>query len=415
MDRHGQNTQAMIVVRAAARPRPTARREPGPLGLSALSVDGRGGQRGLMTYSDYPWAADDLGPASVHLFRLPAGAEGIVVLDNLSLGPAIGGVRLNPTVTVAEVARLARAMTIKSAVAGIPHGGGKSGIRVSHQLSRAEHEAVVRAFAQAIKQLVDYIPGPDMGTDETAMAWIRDEIGRSVGLPAVLGGVPLDQIGATGFGLAECAQALAAAGRFDVTGSRVAVQGFGAVGRHAAVQLAQRGARIVAVSDITGAVHDPDGLDLAALVEFTRTRPVAEYMDAKPLERDDLLTVGCDLLVPAAQADVVHEGNVRDVKAGVVLQGANLPVTAGAEAVLARRGILTVPDVIANAGGVICASVEYRGGGRTQAFAEISERIRANTAEMLERMTRQGVLPREAAMAMARARLHVAETYHRKF
>jgi glutamate dehydrogenase/leucine dehydrogenase len=368
-----------------------------------------------MTYSSYPWTADDLGPASVHLYRLPAGAEGIVVLDNLSLGPAIGGVRLNSTVTAAEVARLARAMTIKSAVAGIPHGGGKSGIRASHQLSRAEREAVVRAFAQAIRHLVDYIPGPDMGTDETAMAWIRDEIGRAVGLPAVLGGVPLDQIGATGFGLAECAEALAAAGRFDPAGSRVAVQGFGAVGMHAAVQLAQRGARIVAVSDITGAVHDPDGLDLAALVEFTRTRPVAEYTDAKPLERDDLLTVACDLLVPAAQADVVHDGNVADVKAGVVLQGANLPVTASAEATLARRGVLTVPDVIANAGGVICASVEYRGGGRTRAFAEISERIRANTAEMLDRMARQDVLPREAAMAMARARLRAAESYHRTF
>jgi glutamate dehydrogenase/leucine dehydrogenase len=368
-----------------------------------------------MTYSRHPWTADDLGPVSVHFYRLPLGAEGIVVLDNLSLGPAIGGVRLTPTVTVAEVARLARAMTIKSAAAGIPHGGGKSGVRAPHPLSPAERESVVRAFAQAIKHLVDYVPGPDMGTDEAAMAWIRDEIGRSVGLPAVLGGIPLDQIGATGFGLAECAETLAAAGRLDLVGSRVAVQGFGAVGMHAAVELERRGARIVAVSDISGAVHDPDGLDLAELVAFTRGRPVAEYADAKPLERDDLLTVDCDLLVPAAQADVVDGRNAEQIKAGVVLQGANLPVTRGAEAVLARRGILTIPDVIANAGGVICASVEYRGGGRTQAFAEISERIRSNTAEMLDRMRTGNVLPREAAQAMAGARLTAAGDYHRRF
>jgi glutamate dehydrogenase (NAD(P)+) len=368
-----------------------------------------------MTYSTHPWAADDLGPASVHFYRLPGGAEGIVVLDNLSLGPAIGGVRLTPTVTVAEVARLARAMTIKSAIAGIPHGGGKSGIRVRHPLCRAEREAVMRAFAQAIRHLVEYIPGPDMGTDEAAMAWIHDEIGRSVGLPAVLGGVPLDQIGATGFGLAECAEALAATGRMTLAGSRVAVQGFGAVGMHAAVELERRGARVVAVSDISGAVHDPDGLDLTALVEFTRRRPVAEYSDAKPLDRDDLLTVDCDLLVPAAQADVVDDRVAEEVRAGVVLQGANLPVTPHAEAILARRGILTVPDVIANAGGVICASVEYRGGGRTQAFAEISERIRANVAEMLDRMSTRGALPREAAVAMATARLTAARAYRRTF
>jgi glutamate dehydrogenase/leucine dehydrogenase len=368
-----------------------------------------------MTYSIHPWPADDLGPASVHFYRLPAGAEGIVVLDNLALGPAIGGVRLTPTVTVTEVARLARAMTIKSAVAGIPHGGGKSGIRAPDPLDPTGREAVVRAFAQAIKHLVDYIPGPDMGTDETAMAWIRDEIGRSVGLPTVLGGVPLDQIGATGFGLAECAEALATAGRLVMVGSRVAVQGFGAVGKHAAVELERRGARIVAVSDISGAVHDPDGLDLAALVEFARGRPIAEYTDAKPLERDDLLTVDCDLLVPAAQADVVDERVAEEVRAGVVLQGANLPVTPAAEAVLARRGILTVPDVVANAGGVICASVEHRGGGRIQAFAEISERIRANTAEMLDRMRSGDVLPREAAEAMAMARLTAAEAYRRSF
>ncbi len=362
------------------------------------------------------WSADELGPLAVHFFQLPAGATGIVVLDNVSLGPAIGGVRLTQTVTADEVARLARAMTIKNAAAGLPHGGGKSGIRVETTLSPAARESVIRAFAHAIRNLVDYIPGPDMGTDETAMAWIRDEIGRSVGLPSALGGVPLDEIGATGYGVAKCAEALNAAHRLELTGARVAVQGFGAVGRHAAVGLARLGARIVAVSDITGAVYDPDGLDLDALAAFKRTDSIAEYLDAKPIERDDLLTVDCDILVPAAQADAVHEGNVDAVRARVLLQGANLPVTAAAEAALARRGVLSMPDVIANAGGVICAAVEHRGGTRAQAFTEIAERISANTAELLDRIAAQpGLLPSEAAVAMARTRLDAARAYQRTF
>jgi len=364
----------------------------------------------------HPWPVDELGPVAVHFLRLPSGAEGIVVVDNLALGPAIGGVRLNPAVTVAEVARLARAMTIKNAVAGLAHGGGKAGIRAARPPTPADRQSLLRAFAQAIRDLTDYIPGPDMGTDETAMAWIRDEMGRAVGLPAVLGGIPLDEIGATGYGLAVCAQQLADAGRLDLAGARVAVQGFGAVGAHAALQLVQRGARVVAVSDSTGAVHAPDGLDVPALVAFKRSQPISGYPDAKPIARDDLLTVDCEILIPAAQADAVHEGNADQVHADVLLQGANLPVTAGAEAVLAQRGILSIPDVIANAGGVICASVEYRGGSRGQALTEIAERVAANTAELLDRVTgHRHPLPRQAVLAMARSRLDAAQAYRRRF
>jgi glutamate dehydrogenase/leucine dehydrogenase len=362
------------------------------------------------------WPVDDLGPAAVHFLRLPLDAECVVVVDNLALGQAIGGVRLNDSVTPAEVARLARAMTVKNAVAGLPHGGGKAGIRVARPLTGSDREPVVRAFAQAIRCLVDYVPGPDMGTDETAMAWIHDEIGRAVGLPAVIGGIPLDELGATGFGLAVCAEALDAAGLLKIDGASVAVQGFGAVGQHAALQLAERGARVVAVSDSTGAVHNPGGLDVSALVAAKRTGPVTRFPDATSIGRDDLLSVECDVLVPAAQAHAIHEGNVDHVRARVVLQGANLAVTAGAESVLAQRGILNVPDVVANAGGVICASIEYQGGTRVQAFADIAERIRANTSEMLERVhARRHVLPREAALAMARARLDGAQAYRRRY
>jgi glutamate dehydrogenase/leucine dehydrogenase len=248
------------------------------------------------------------------------------------------------------------------------------------------------------------------------MAWIHDEIGRAVGLPAAIGGIPLDVIGATGFGLAECASAIEQAGRLPLVGARVAVQGFGAVGRHAALQLEARGARVVCVSDSSGAVYDPDGLNLPELVDFTASHVIADYDGAKPIERDDLLTIECDVLVPAAVPDVVHEGNAELVRADVVLQGANLPVTATAEAILTKRGILSVPDVIANAGGVISAAVEHRGGLRTQAFTEISERIRANTAELLDRLSkRDDLLPSQVAVVMARTRLDAAAAFRRSF
>jgi glutamate dehydrogenase (NAD(P)+) len=201
---------------------------------------------------------DDLGPHKILLLLdRSVGLRGIVVVDNVAAGPAIGGVRMAADVDVTEVARLARAMTFKSAAAGLPHGGGKAGIIADPHLPRAEKEPLIRGFARAIAGLHEYIPGPDMGTDETCMAWVADEIGRAVRVPAVLGGIPLDTLGATGLGLAACADALEDAGVLQVSGARVAVHGFGAVGRHAAAFLVERGAVVVAVADSRGATGLP--------------------------------------------------------------------------------------------------------------------------------------------------------------
>ena len=170
--------------------------------------------------------ADALGPHKVLLVRdARVGLEGIVVVDNIACGPAIGGIRMAPDVSVGEVARLARAMTYKNAAAGLPHGGGKAGIVGAPDIPLAEKENIIRAFGRAIRDLVDYIPGPDMGTDEACMAFLHDEIGRAVGLPRVLGGIPLDTIGATGFGLAICAEVAQELGDLKLAGARVTVQG----------------------------------------------------------------------------------------------------------------------------------------------------------------------------------------------
>lgn len=361
------------------------------------------------------WAADELGPEKVVCARLPLGCVGIVVVDNTALGTAIGGVRMNSSVDGAEVARLARAMTVKNAVARLPHGGGKAGIRTPGALEPADRERVVRGFAQAIRDLTDYTPGPDMGTDETAMAWVQDEIGRAVGLPSILGGIPLDELGATGFGLAVCAEVLDEAGLLDLDGARVVVQGFGAVGQHAALRLAERGAVVVGVSDSRGATYQADGLDVAALVAFKREQAVSAFPGGRPMPRDELLCVECDVLVPAAQPDVVTEENVQSLRASFVLEGANIPVTPAAELLLHRREVLVVPDVVANAGGVICAAVELHGGDRDQAFAAIRSKIGDSTRDLLARIGAGDLPPRAAALQMGRDRVLQAAPLRRRF
>ncbi len=369
----------------------------------------------MMEASAY-WAADELGPAKVVFLRPCAGVEAVVVVDNVALGPAIGGVRMRPDVTAREVARLARAMTLKNAVAGLPHGGGKAGIAALPDLAPVDHERVMRAFARAIEHLSEYVPGPDMGTSETSMAYVHDEIGRAVGLPGVLGGIPLDELGATGFGVAICADVLSEAKILDLAGARTVIQGFGAVGSNAALALSERGAVIVAVSDIKGATWEPGGLDVAALVAFKRgDGSVAGFPGGAALPRDDILGFDCDILVPAAQPDVVTTDNAAKISARVVLEGANIPITFEAETELAERGVLCIPDVVANAGGVICAAAEYRGASRAEAFTEIEEKIRASTAELLDR-TRHGLLtPRAAVRQMAEARLAQALAVRRRY
>ncbi len=308
-------------------------------------------------------------------------------------------------------------MTIKNAAAGLPYGGGKAGITIPGELADDSREPVLRAFAVAIRELTSYIPGPDMGTDETAMGWIHDEIARAVGLPSTLGGIPLDELGATGHGLAICAETLSEAGVLDLAGARVAVQGFGAVGSHAALRLAELGAMVVAVSDSRGATYDPQGLDVGSLAKFKRsgTSSVAEFPGGSSLPRDDVLTQDCDVLIPAAQPDVITKENADLVRAKVILQGANIPATAEAEEMLHRRGVLSVPDVIANAGGVICAAVEHRGGGPESAFATIRSKIRAGTLELLDRISSGDLEPREAAERMALERVAAAQSYRRRF
>ena len=361
--------------------------------------------------------ADDFGPEKiVYIYEPRCGLRGIVVIDNSSIGPAIGGIRMTPTVNTEEVFRLARAMTWKNALAGIPHGGGKAGIIADpRQISPEQKETLIRQFARGFENLNQYIPGPDMGTDETAMAWVRDEIRRSVGLSSVLGGIPLDQVGATGFGLAVSADAAQEFVDFSLKGARVVVQGFGNVGQHAARNLVdpKRGAVLVAATDLDGTVYHPDGLDVEKLCECMKNGKLTDYPGAEVLDRDAFIGIDCDIFVPAAQPDVITAENATALNCKLILQGANIPATLEAEQILHDQGIISVPDFVANAGGVICGSVEYRGGTKSAAFLEIEEKIKENTRDVLKLAHDSKQTPRNAALNLAKERVREAMSYRR--
>ena len=365
---------------------------------------------------DWKHVRDDLGPEKVVLIHDPAaGLEAIVVIDNTAAGPAIGGIRMALDVSFNEVFRLARGMTFKNAAAGLRHGGGKAGIVADPEMPLADKEPLIRAFGDAVKELVGYIPGPDMGTNETCMGWLHDETGRCVGLPRAMGGIPLDTIGCTAYGLAIATEVADEVAGLELARSRVVIEGFGAVGSNAARFLADRGATIVAVADVHGAVVNPDGLDVVKLLDYRSGHdPVREFPGGMAAPNRELVGLDCDIWVPAARPDVFTATNAADVKARLIVPGANIPATEEAERIFHQRGILMIPDFISNAGGVIAGAAEYHGDTEAQAMAQIEERIRRNTTEVLLRAMRDRVRPRVAAEKLARDRVVEAMGYRRK-
>jgi len=363
----------------------------------------------------YSIEVDEMGPMKVlNLYFPKTDFKAIVVVHNTALGPSVGGVRISTSVTTQEVLRLARTMTLKNSIAGLPHGGGKAGIIADPE--DPGKEQYMRMFAKAIRDLNDYIPGPDMGSDEESMAWIYDEIERAVGLPEVIGGIPLDELGATGFGLAECAEVVCPySDVVELKGARVAIQGFGSVGKAAARFLTEKGAILVAVSDSKGTIHNPDGIDVQELIAIkSETGRVINYKSGTVKDCEELFFTDCDILIPAAIPDVINRDNVDKIKAKLILQGANIPATREAEIILHKKGILSIPDFIANAGGVIMAAMEYAKKTEKEAFEAISTKIKTNTRLILKRCKEcreEYVLPREIAEEIAKERVMKAMKY----
>ena len=300
---------------------------------------------------------------------------GYRVQHNGARGPFKGGIRFSSLVDEQEVKALAETMTYKTALVDIPFGGGKGGVNVNPpDLSERELEHVTRRYVSRIHLILGPnrdVPAPDMGTNAQTMAWIVDQYGRQHGYnPAVVTGKPLELGGSPGRAQAtgRGVTLTTVAGARDHLGKtpselRVAVQGFGNVGMNAALLLAEAGATVVAVSDHTGGFHDPEGLDLDELVAYVGRedgdRTLAGYGGAEAVGHDDFMGVDCDVLIPAAIESAIHKGNVDSVKARLVVEGANLPVTPDADRQLRERGVLVIPDILANAGGVIVSYFEW--------------------------------------------------------
>jgi glutamate dehydrogenase (NAD(P)+) len=356
--------------------------------------------------------ADEFGPEKIiEVYDKKAGLKAILVIDNTVLGPGKGGIRMTPTVSVEEVFRLARTMTWKCSVAGVPFGGAKSGIVADpKQITQDKKAELMRSFGKALKWIAPryYIGAPDVNTGEEEMKWFVKGNGslKSVtGKPKEMGGIP-HELGSTGYGVFHSTLVAAKFRKIDITNATVAIEGFGNVGSFSAKFLSEVGARIVAVSDSKGVIYNPDGLDFKKLSEVKKgTGSVVNYKPGEVLENRKIFELPVDVLIPAALPDVINSSNVNDVKAKVIVEGANIPATQEIEKILHERGILVVPDFVANAGGLISSYCELKGYDENKMFALVEKKIKKNTKAVLRNSKKERIMPREAALNLAKERI----------
>jgi len=383
-----------------------------------------------------------ISPQEIRIFRLPCKILGKVVsfwgvlaLHNNARGPFKGGIRISGDVTLWQTVELARLMTLKTAVTDTEFGGGKTGIRVNmdhmyylfgRRAPDPEFEKIisldaVEYYAQATRAVFAshiYIPAPDLGTGPDEMAFIFNETLD----PASVTGKPEGTHGwlpgrkeATGYGVAYIARrALEEMLGTNPSGATAAIQGFGNVGSHTARYLSQAGVKVVGVTDVRGGVCDPSGLDIGALEEHTRTAGTVVGFAGQPLTNEQLWSLNVDLLVPAAVGNVITSENADAIRARAIVEGANMPTTVEAMDVLADRGVLVVPDILANAGGVVASMEEYSRSlsamkvTREEVFATITQSLGTAFDNCRERSRATGANLTEVAVALAVERVYGA-------
>lgn len=366
---------------------------------------------------------DKWGPEKVvQVYDPDIGMEGILVIDNTARGPGKGGIRIRSGVTPLEVFKLARTMTWKCALADLPFGGAKGGINADpYAIDKIKY---MKSFARAVSVFVpdQWVSAPDMNVGEKEIEAFVTEIGdlkAATGKPERLGGIP-HELGTTGFGVGVSIETTlevlsqVTPIQDSIEGLRVAIQGFGNVGSELAKYVANKGAKIVAISDYWGAVCNPKGIDVSRALKHAYAtdegNSIKHCKGATEIPRDDLLYVDCDILVPAAVANVITAENADLIKAKLIVEAANNPTTRTAEEMLFKKGILVIPDMLVNAGGVIGSYVEYLGKSADEAFAMIDSKIRENTRQVLERSINgeRITLPRGVAMRIAMERVSKA-------
>ena len=345
-----------------------------------------------------------------------------IVRHNDALGPAKGGIRMTPDVSLDDITGLAMEMTWKTSLIGVPFGGGKSGICFDPAiLSPEEKQLIIRSFTRAARRHIGpetYIPAPDMGTNEMDMAHIRDCISLSegtsitngcfvTGKPVILGGI-VGRREATGKGVVYTIQAMCEKLGLDITDMSVVLQGFGNVGSTTAAEIVKSGAKIIAVADISGGIVNTNGLDIESLLQYVRkTSGVKGFEKATQIDKDRIFEIDCDILIPAAAGSQITIENVNKINTKIIAEGANAPTTPQADDILNERGIPVIPDILCNAGGVFVSYLEYTQETQREQMTlaqvehRLAERMKNRFNEVYSFAREKGLTMREAAMDMA--------------
>ena len=352
----------------------------------------------------------------VHVFKA------FLVRHSDALGPSKGGIRMTPTVNLDDVTGLAMEMTWKCALIGVPFGGGKSGIVAdSEKLDPEDKQKLIRSFARNAHRHIGplvYVPAPDMGTNADDMGFIKDALTYSMGWattagcyvtgkPVILGGIP-GRREATGRGVAiSVAESCNALG-LKLQGATVVIQGFGNVGSIAAAALSEMGAKIIAVSDLHGAIRNDKGLNVPELIKYACLNlSVKGFPESQPIDGQQMLEMPCDILVPAAAANQITGANAPRIAAKIIAEGANSPTTPEADEILQKRGIFTIPDILCNAGGVFVSYLEYTQETQQEQMTaeEVHQRLGKRMTDRFRQvyeLSRSRTLPmRDAAMYLA--------------
>lgn len=363
---------------------------------------------------------DSTGPEyAVRVYDPKIGMEGFLVIDNTARGLGKGGIRMTSSVSMEEVFRLARTMTWKNALADIPFGGAKGGI-VWKGGDEKLKKAFVQSFARAVKPFIPtkYIAGPDVNTTEKEMRWIAEALGNwqaSTGKPAKFCkgkkcGLP-HELGSTGFGVAHATKVAAESVGMDIRGATVAIHGFGNVGTFAWEFLTEMGAKVIALANSKGGIHEPNGFDAKKLKAIIRKHGQVQEYPGKQISTQDFWKLPVDILIPASVTDVITDANKKDIKAKIIVEGANIPMTESIEEEFHSRGVVVVPDFVANSGGVISSYAEYSGYSPEKMFKMVEEKVVKATKIVMGESKKTGKSPRKVAMAHA---MKIVETAQKK-
>tara|TARA_Y100000310_G_scaffold345665_1_gene467975 strand:+ start:30314 stop:31432 length:1119 start_codon:yes stop_codon:yes gene_type:complete len=364
---------------------------------------------------------DEFGPEKIlEVYDSKTGMHGFTVIDNTNRGPGKGGIRMTPSVSINEVAKLARVMTFKCALAGLPFGGGKSGIIADpRKITKEKKLDIIRAFSKAIKPICPskYIAAPDINTAEGEMkvfALANGSMKSTTGKPSNLCvkpgqkcGIP-HEYGSTGFGVYHATLvAIKHLGWKNFKDIKVAIEGFGNVGTFAAKYLYKKGFKFVATSDSKGLIYNKKGLDYNKLMKVKKEkRTVTKYKPGTVMSNKKITSLNVDILITAAVPNVIDKNNYKKVKAKLIVEGSNIPMTPEIEQKLHKKGILVIPDFVANAGGVISSYAEYKGHNPRDMFKLVEKKIIRNTNIVLkESLKKKHCKLRDVAMEIAISRI----------